>query len=128
MRDRMKGDSDRNRRPLAAALLLLVLGLTLGNLVAWLQGRSNDARIAREFDTLTEQATRNIVERFHLYEYGLRGMRGSVLTGFAPTSDVVVNGASYLAGAPRRVAVVGFVVAFQTDLSASASASKSTIR
>ncbi|MBS7791722.1 hypothetical protein KTR66_17100 [Roseococcus sp. SDR] len=50
--------------------------------------------------------------------------RGSVLTGFAPTSDVVVNGASYMAGAPRRVAVVGFVVAFQTDLSASASASR----
>lgn len=50
--------------------------------------------------------------------------RGSVLTGFAPTSDVVVNGASYLSGAPRRVAVVGFVVAFQTDLSASASASR----
>ncbi|WPB86368.1 hypothetical protein [Sediminicoccus rosea] len=50
--------------------------------------------------------------------------RGSVLTGFAPTSDVVVNGQSYLAGAPRRVSVVGFVVAFQTDLSASASASR----
>lgn len=50
--------------------------------------------------------------------------RGSVLTGFAATSDVVVNGESYIAGAPRRIAVVGFVVAFQTDLSASASASR----
>lgn len=50
--------------------------------------------------------------------------RGSVLTGFAPTSDVVVSGGSYLAEAPRRIAVVGFVVAFQTATSASASASR----
>ena len=81
MRDRGKGESDRRGRPLAAALLLLVLGLTLGNLVTWLHGRANDARIAHEFDMLAEEATRNIVERFHRYEYGLRGLRGSVLTG-----------------------------------------------
>ncbi len=50
--------------------------------------------------------------------------RGSVLTGFAPTSDVVVTGGSFMAEAPRRIAVVGFVVAFQTDASASAAASR----
>lgn len=50
--------------------------------------------------------------------------RGSVLTGFAPVGDVVMTGGSYMAEAPRRVAVVGFVVAFQTGVSASASASR----
>jgi PAS domain S-box-containing protein len=76
---RGRGRPGRDLRPLAAAILVLVLGLALALVVTWLRQRGNDAHVAHELDGLATETTDRIFERFHRYEYGLRGIRGSVL-------------------------------------------------
>ncbi len=80
MPDPVEIESDRDLRPLVAALLLLAVGLSLSVLAAWLQARANDARVARECDTLADATSELIFERLHIYEYGLRGIRGIFVT------------------------------------------------
>jgi hypothetical protein len=78
--DRGNAESHRGRRPRAAALLLFLVGLALTGLSTWLQWRANTERVAQELDALAEEATDSLFERLRVHEYGLRGLRGSVLS------------------------------------------------
>jgi len=61
-------------------VLTLVIGLSISALCAWLLSKANDnhARAAVQFEA--QEAADAVSSRLRLYEYGLRGARGVVLT------------------------------------------------
>jgi PAS domain S-box-containing protein len=62
----------------------ILLTLLMGTLVTvWLiqrQQHHNDTAVREQLQLQTQRITNRVVERFKLYEYGLRGLRGVVLT------------------------------------------------
>jgi PAS domain S-box-containing protein len=65
--------------PRQAAGFSFLLGLALtGVAVVW-QIDHNDAVARAEFESISRRAKRQLVERLGTYEFGLRGLRGSVL-------------------------------------------------
>ncbi|MBF7141046.1 MULTISPECIES: PAS domain-containing hybrid sensor histidine kinase/response regulator [Pseudomonas] len=62
------------------ALATLVVGLLLSGTGAWLLGQANHARITQAVDDAVQDTVDSIFSRVQLYQYGLRGARGAVLT------------------------------------------------
>jgi len=62
------------------ALLTLVVGLALSLLVTDQISRRNEARIQDAVQEAADQAIHSALTRIQLYQYGLRGARGAVLT------------------------------------------------
>ena len=62
------------------SLLVLLIGLLLSALFTWLTGRMNAQTIGQALRENTEQISENVLNRITLYQYGLRGARGSILT------------------------------------------------
>ncbi|WP_225773897.1 PAS domain S-box protein [Pseudomonas sp. Marseille-Q5115] len=62
------------------ALVTLVIGLLLSATGAWLMGQANQARIDQAVDDIVHDTTEAIFSRVQMYQYGLRGVRGAVLT------------------------------------------------
>jgi PAS domain S-box-containing protein len=62
------------------ALVTLVAGLFLSAVCAWLMARANEARIQQAVDGVVQDTTDAVFNRVELYQYGLRGVRGAVLT------------------------------------------------
>lgn len=71
--------SERGRQSLFGPLPIL-LGLLLTIALAWLVHDHNRASIRHELSSLADEAEGLIQERFTRYEYGLRGMRGPLIT------------------------------------------------
>lgn len=62
------------------AWLLLLVGLLLTAGVTWLAQQYNQHVLLRYTTTLADEVAGQIKSRFNLYEYGLRGARGAVIT------------------------------------------------
>ncbi|WP_020680116.1 CHASE domain-containing protein [Marinobacterium rhizophilum] len=60
--------------------LTLLLGLAITALATWQLDQSNTRRIGQAVQDGAEQASRAVLSRIKLYQYGLRGARGAVLT------------------------------------------------
>jgi len=58
----------------------LCLGLGLSTLAAWRQAERNEAQLSAAFEQLADRLVDQLVLRTGLYEYGLRGARGAVLS------------------------------------------------
>lgn len=54
-------------------------GLLVAALIAWWIHTSNQRLYAQRLDTLADQVSQQVRQRFGLYEYGLRGARGAVV-------------------------------------------------
>ncbi|WP_165672155.1 PAS domain S-box protein [Metapseudomonas otitidis] len=66
--------------PLAAMLLTALAGmLVTGLLAGWLE-RANQARLHKALSAAAERVADGVVKRLELYQYGLRGARGTLLT------------------------------------------------
>lgn len=66
--------------PLVAMLLTALAGmLVTGLLAGWLE-RANQARLHKALSAATERVADGVVKRLELYQYGLRGARGTLLT------------------------------------------------
>ena len=66
--------------PLVAMLLTALAGmLVTGLLAGWLE-RANQARLHKALNAATERVADGVVKRLELYQYGLRGARGTLLT------------------------------------------------
>lgn len=59
----------------------LLVGLLLGSWLAINVHRQNQADLDESFDLLTQRASLQLQQRMQLYEYGLRGTRGALITG-----------------------------------------------
>lgn len=66
--------------PLVAMLLTALAGLLVTGLLAGLLERANQDRLHEALHDVTERAADGVVKRLELYQYGLRGARGSLLT------------------------------------------------
>ena len=66
--------------PARRAGLALLLGLLLAAVGALWQKRDNQRGLDKAFDVEVDALADALVERLHTYEYGLRGVRGAVLT------------------------------------------------
>jgi PAS domain S-box-containing protein len=92
----------RSFEPRHAALLSLVIGLLLAWAATRWVGLSQAAEARSRFEMEAEVTLELLADRFQMYEYGVRGMRGAVLT-MGPdgiTRDKVLNYA-----ASRQIAV-----------------------
>lgn len=70
----------RRPSPLFWSLLVLFSGLIVAwRVVIWLEDTHREEAAAR-FHDLTQRATAHLVQQMRLYEYGLRGMRGALVT------------------------------------------------
>lgn len=61
-------------------LLVLLIGLVLSAVLAWLTGRMNAQTIEQGLREDAEQISENVINRITLYQYGLRGARGTIVT------------------------------------------------
>lgn len=66
--------------PAKWALGTLFVGMAASGLLAWHQKESNFAAAQSAFEELSATVLLRLQERMRLYEYGLRGARGAVLT------------------------------------------------
>jgi PAS domain S-box-containing protein len=62
------------------SLVLLLIGFLLSVLLAVETHRANEGQLETATSTLTNQITDQIQRRIELYQYGLRGARGAILT------------------------------------------------
>ena len=67
--------------PRAWAAAVLAAGLVLSGLAAHFQQHTNQLAAQTQFDAESARAVAAVVERLHLYEFGLRSVRGAVLAG-----------------------------------------------
>ncbi|QCB44795.1 PAS domain S-box protein [Hydrogenophaga sp. PAMC20947] len=67
--------------PRAWATLVLATGLALTGLAAHFQRHTNLSAAQVQFEAESAQAVAAVVDRLHLYEFGLRSVRGAVLAG-----------------------------------------------
>ena len=74
-----------NSRALGLCALTLAFGLSLAGLGAAWQARHNAAQAAERFDALVRRVVAQVTTRMHLYEYGLRGLRGAVVAAGGAT-------------------------------------------
>lgn len=63
-----------------AALITLMIGLVLSAAGAWLVARANEARVQLAVEDIVQDTTDAVFNRVQMYQYGLRGVRGAVLT------------------------------------------------
>src|SRR5690606_27184347 len=63
-------------QPLPWVLSVLLLGLVLTGMAAVRQQRANEGIVEERFLATSRALSEDILERFALYEYGLRGTRG----------------------------------------------------
>lgn len=63
-----------------AALVTLAIGLVLSGCAAWLMARANEARVGQAVSDIVHDTTDAIFNRVQLYQYGLRGIRGAILS------------------------------------------------
>lgn len=61
-------------------LLLLLMGLLLSAVLTWLTGHMNAQTIEQALREDAEQIGENVINRITLYQYGLRGARGTIVT------------------------------------------------
>ncbi|MEM6185333.1 PAS domain S-box protein [Shewanella vaxholmensis] len=61
-------------------LLVLLIGLALSALLTGLTGRMNAQTIEQALRENAEQISENVINRITLYQYGLRGARGTIVT------------------------------------------------
>lgn len=61
-------------------LLVLLFGLVLSAVLAWLTGRINAQTIEQALREDAEQISENVINRINIYQYGLRGARGTIVT------------------------------------------------
>ncbi|MCS6204827.1 PAS domain S-box protein [Shewanella baltica] len=61
-------------------LLVLLIGLALSALLTGLTGRMNAQKIEQALREDAEQISENVINRITLYQYGLRGARGTIVT------------------------------------------------
>ena len=61
-------------------LLVLLFGLVLSAVLAWLTGRMNAQTIEQALREDAEQISENVINRINIYQYGLRGARGTIVT------------------------------------------------
>ncbi|BDI03557.1 PAS domain-containing hybrid sensor histidine kinase/response regulator [Sphaerotilus microaerophilus] len=73
-------ESRQLRRSLRQAAGLLGVGVLCAGLAALQQERLNAEQVAEELDTLAQRSADQLVERVRRFEYGLRGVRGAILT------------------------------------------------
>lgn len=66
--------------PALLALLLLLLGTVASTALAWHRQQHNQQQIQHELQQQAQLLLQQSTERVTLYQYGLRGMRGVVLT------------------------------------------------
>ncbi|MBO6808384.1 CHASE domain-containing protein [Thalassospira sp.] len=60
--------------------LILAFGVLTSFVLAWYWNARNQEVLSTQMETLTNQAEQVVKSRFGLYEYGLRGMRGTIIT------------------------------------------------
>ncbi|GAA0786692.1 MULTISPECIES: CHASE domain-containing protein [Pseudomonadati] len=60
--------------------VVLVIGLAMSAALAWWVNESNQLAINKALQETSEQISRNVLERITLYQYGLRGARGMIVT------------------------------------------------
>ncbi|MAC99076.1 hybrid sensor histidine kinase/response regulator [Pseudomonas abyssi] len=63
------------------ALVVLAAGLACTLLASWLLERANTRHVDDALSAATERAAKAVTTRIELYQYGLRGARGAILTG-----------------------------------------------
>jgi PAS domain S-box-containing protein len=68
-----------------AAIIIFLLGLSTSALLAWKQNLDNRQEIKKAVETSAAETANILLERFHLYQYGLRGTRGAILTASRST-------------------------------------------
>ena len=73
-------ESRQLRRSLRQAAGLLGVGVLFAAMAALQQERLNAKQVAEELDTLAQRSADQLVERVRRFEYGLRGVRGAILT------------------------------------------------
>jgi PAS domain S-box-containing protein len=73
-------ESRQLRRSLRQAAGLLGVGVLFAAVAALQQERLNAEQVAEELDTLAQRNADQLVERVRRFEYGLRGVRGAILT------------------------------------------------
>ena len=61
-------------------VVVLLVGLALSVVAAQWQSRKNDVRVRMAMQTAADGMAEQLLERLQLYEYGLRGARGVLLT------------------------------------------------
>ena len=61
-------------------VVVLLVGLVLSVVAAQWQSRKNDVRVRMAMQTAADGMAEQLLERLQLYEYGLRGARGVLLT------------------------------------------------
>ena len=59
---------------------VLVIGLVISAALTWWVNESNQLSINKALQETSEQISHNVLERITLYQYGLRGVRGMVVT------------------------------------------------
>ena len=60
--------------------ITFLLGVLLTSVLAWLLVQRNHQYVQASIAKVTDEITEQVLSRFKLYQYGLRGMRGSILT------------------------------------------------
>ncbi|WP_051304715.1 PAS domain S-box protein [Chitinilyticum litopenaei] len=60
--------------------LVLVLGLIVSVLLAWQLARSNHVHLQESLGAEADELAARVLEQFRLYQYGLRGLRGAIIT------------------------------------------------
>ncbi|SUI90854.1 PAS domain S-box protein [Shewanella morhuae] len=60
-------------------LFILLIGVTLSAVAAWWVQRTNTQTIAQALQENTEQIGENVINRMTLYQYGLRGVLGTIV-------------------------------------------------
>ena len=69
----------------AWATAVLAVGLALTGVAAHFQQHANQRAAQTQFEAESARAVEAVVERLHLYEFGLRSVRGAVLAGGVDT-------------------------------------------
>jgi len=80
-------------KPKRVALLIWLAGLLLAGVLSWWVHDSNQRLYAERLATLTDDIAQQVERSFGLYEYGLRGARGAMVTagGEAVTRPVFAS-------------------------------------
>ncbi|MBL8472102.1 MAG: CHASE domain-containing protein [Rhodocyclaceae bacterium] len=79
----MNNPAFTSSRPALSALFTFVLGLAISAALVYELDAANRARSEREFATLADAVATQIAARFEIYEHGLRGVRGAVVSAGA---------------------------------------------
>lgn len=68
------------RQAYKRGLCVLLIGVVLSVVLTWFMDRINTQKIEQALREKTEQISDNVISRMTLYQYGLRGARGTIIT------------------------------------------------